>query len=244
MRAAFLAAFADDGVFVRDGWIGEQRLPARRARPRRSCSTGARCTSRSRASGELGLSTGPCEDHAARPSPTTPPAYGQFVSVWRREARAGRGRSRSTWASAMPSPRSGTQPLDARRSPRPRAARRERSPQAEARFAARCARARRARRVRAPAARATCASTAAATRPPRRARRRSPRAGMTERRIVWTVERIETARSGDFGYARGRYAAPRSARRARSGWYLRVWRREAARLAHRRSTWSTPRRRS
>jgi ketosteroid isomerase-like protein len=40
------------------------------------------------------------------------------------------------------------------------------------------------------------------------------------------VERSEVARSGDFGYARGNYAA--GAGQAQLGWYLRVWRREGA----------------
>ena len=38
---------------------------------------------------------------------------------------------------------------------------------------------------------------------------------------------METARSGDFGYARGAYAAA-SAPGVPLGWYLRVWRREGA----------------
>jgi len=41
------------------------------------------------------------------------------------------------------------------------------------------------------------------------------------------VERTETARSGDFGYARGHYAAAATPGKP-AGWYLRVWRREAS----------------
>ena len=49
---------------------------------------------------------------------------------------------------------------------------------------------------------------------------------MDEDRSPGRVERIETARSGDFGYARGSYARAAAPRRC-SGYYLRVWRREA-----------------
>jgi ketosteroid isomerase-like protein len=44
--------------------------------------------------------------------------------------------------------------------------------------------------------------------------------------VAWTLERVETARSGDFGYARGSYAA-RSAPGVPLGYFLRVWRVEA-----------------
>jgi ketosteroid isomerase-like protein len=50
---------------------------------------------------------------------------------------------------------------------------------------------------------------------------------MAEEAGTWTVERSETARSGDFAYARGAYAT-RAAPGSPSGWYLRVWRREGA----------------
>src|SRR5262252_6871325 len=58
MREAFLANFADDGVFARGEWTV--------ARP-----------------GELGLSTGPWR--LTNPKDPTHPSFGQFVSVWRRE---------------------------------------------------------------------------------------------------------------------------------------------------------------
>jgi ketosteroid isomerase-like protein len=41
--------------------------------------------------------------------------------------------------------------------------------------------------------------------------------------VAWTIDRVETARSGDFGYARGSYAA-RSAPGVALGYFLRVWR--------------------
>jgi ketosteroid isomerase-like protein len=50
---------------------------------------------------------------------------------------------------------------------------------------------------------------------------------MNEERMAWSAERTETARSADVGYVRGRYAAA-AAPQATLGWYLRVWRREAA----------------
>ena len=52
-------------------------------------------------------------------------------------------------------------------------------------------------------------------------------AAMAEEAGTWTVERSETARSGDFAYARGAYA-PRAAPGSPTGWYLRAWRREGS----------------
>jgi len=49
---------------------------------------------------------------------------------------------------------------------------------------------------------------------------------MTDDDVAWTVERIETSRANDFGYARGSYAA-RAAPGAALGHFLRVWRVEA-----------------
>jgi hypothetical protein len=46
---------------------------------------------------------------------------------------------------------------------------------------------------------------------------------MGDASFVWTIERSETARSNDFGYARGRYAAA-AAPATPLGYYLRVWR--------------------
>jgi hypothetical protein len=48
---------------------------------------------------------------------------------------------------------------------------------------------------------------------------------MKDEALAWAIERSETARSRDWGYARGSYApAAEGARTA--GWYMRVWRLE------------------
>jgi hypothetical protein len=44
--------------------------------------------------------------------------------------------------------------------------------------------------------------------------------------LVWKIERMETARSGDLAYSRGAYASPAEPAKA-LGWFLRVWRAEA-----------------
>src|SRR5258706_1899680 len=84
MRVAFLAAFADDGVFVRDGWVNSNNYLATQAAPPIVLDWRPQHTEVA-ASGELGLSTGPWKI-ASKVKPETPPSFGQFVSVWRREA--------------------------------------------------------------------------------------------------------------------------------------------------------------
>src|SRR4051812_23374015 len=81
MRAAFLAAFAPDGVLVRDRWMtAQESLGPRPAppivldwRPVHVEVAG---------SGEMGLSTGPWRITARGAS--EPGRFGQFVSVWTR----------------------------------------------------------------------------------------------------------------------------------------------------------------
>src|SRR5438132_12863431 len=83
MRAAFLANFAADGVFVRNGWANCNAFLAARPDPpivldwRPAYAEVA-------ASGEMGLSTGPWK-LTSKAKPDAPPAYGQFVSIWKRE---------------------------------------------------------------------------------------------------------------------------------------------------------------
>jgi ketosteroid isomerase-like protein len=51
---------------------------------------------------------------------------------------------------------------------------------------------------------------------------------MNDEKLVYQIERTEAARSGDFGYARGAYAAAR-APATRLGHFMRVWRLEDGR---------------
>jgi hypothetical protein len=82
MRAAFLASFHEDGVFVRQGWT-----PAKawlRTRPAPPIVLDWRPVYvETAASGELGVSTGPWKI-TSKAQPAAAPSHGQFVSVWTR----------------------------------------------------------------------------------------------------------------------------------------------------------------
>lgn len=220
MRAAFMAHFAPDGVFVRDGWAVARDWLAPRAAPSIVLDWRPVYVEVA-ASGEMGLSTGPWK-LVARDRPQAPPAHGQFVSIWKRAPGdawrvaidLGIGHGPATFADA---------PLEIR----PRAASTREGGSltaAEAAFADHSAalgerHAYRAhgttalRRYREGVEPAASLATALAS------------GAVSDQRIAWTPERIEAASSGDFGYAMGRYsdaAAPDVTR----GHYLRVWRRE------------------
>src|SRR5688572_3404106 len=83
MRAAFMAHFAPQGLFVRDGWV-----PARswlESRPAPPIVLDWRPAYVEVAgSGDIGLSTGPWK-LLPRDKPTAMPAFGQYVSVWERK---------------------------------------------------------------------------------------------------------------------------------------------------------------
>jgi ketosteroid isomerase-like protein len=83
MRAAFLANFADDGVFVRNGWVNAKADLAARSAPTIVLDWRPVFTEVARAA-DLGLSTGPWK-LTSNAKPDTPPAFGQFVSIWRRD---------------------------------------------------------------------------------------------------------------------------------------------------------------
>jgi ketosteroid isomerase-like protein len=217
MRAAFIAAFADDGVFVRDGWaVARTWLEPRPAPPIVLDWRPAHVEVA--ASGDLGLSTGPWK-LASKDNPGTPPAFGQFVSIWRRE-RGG------PWRVAVDlGIGHGTEPLlwDAplRTTVLAGASPSETIAQAEERFA---------RDVRSVGLRAAYAANVSqrvrfyrqGTGPAIGASLMLARDIPPDRDWSWTVERTETAASRDLGYARGSYA-PAGAPAEVSGWYLRVW---------------------
>ncbi len=83
MRAAFLANFADDGVFVRNGWVNAKTDLAARSAPAIVLDWRPVYTEVAR-SGDFGLSTGPWK-LTSKAKPETPPSFGQFVSIWRRD---------------------------------------------------------------------------------------------------------------------------------------------------------------
>ena len=222
MRAAFLAAFAPDGVFVRDGWrISNDFLRDRPAPP--IVLDWRPVFVEVAASGELGLSTGPSKI-TSKARPDAPATYGQFVSIWRR-APGGPWKVEVDLGISHPAPDLWQAPLQGR-SVRAAAPAAGSLAEAEARFAQRA----RGEGLRAAhealgAADLRVYRTGHAPALGRAAALASPALG--DARHEWTVERLEAARSNDFGYARGRYATlDRPGEPA--GWYLRVWKREGA----------------
>jgi hypothetical protein len=216
MRTAFLANFADDGMFVRNGWLVSNTYLAGQKAPPIVLDWKPVYTEIA-PSGELGLSTGPWKI-TSKQKPDAPAAYGQYVSVWRREA--GRWKVAVDLGIGHPQSAFWDAPLEA-------VALREASgatggiAQAEARFAAdtRAAGLEAAYRNHAAndlrfyrdGAQPVVGLAAALASPTMRGE--AP---------LWTIERSEMARSADWGYARGSYAAPGAAKPA--GWFLHVWR--------------------
>ena len=217
MRAAFMAHFAPDGVMVRGDWVNAREYLAARPAPPIVLDWHPAYVLVAE-SADLGLSTGPWRA-TRKDLPSEPAAVGEFVSVWRREG-TGPWRVIVDLGIVHHDPATWDKPL--------RAERNVSSPavtsfaDAEAGFAELSA----AKGVR--AAYAAYASNAM------RVLRQgiAPFAGAaaahaplvsSDERLRWTVERGETSRAGDFGYARGRYATAAFPNRA-VGEYLRVWR--------------------
>jgi ketosteroid isomerase-like protein len=223
MRVAFMAAFAPDGVLVRDGWTVSNEWFRNRAAPPIVLDWRPQYVEAA-ASGDLGLSTGPWKI-TSKAKPDTPPSFGQFVSIWRRDA-AGAWKVAVDLGIAHPADTLWSAPLESRQLVAPAGTTGGGVAEAEARFVSDA----RARGLR--AAYTTHAAdnmrfyrTGLAPAIGRPAALAS--AAMTNEEWTWTTERTETARSGEFAYARGAYAAS-SAPAVALGWYLRVWRREAA----------------
>jgi len=223
MRAAFLANFAEDGVFVRNGWMVSNDWLRPRPAPPIVLDWHPQYVEAA-ASGDMGLSTGPWKI-TSKKDPGAAPTHGQFVSVWRREG-SGPWKVAVDLGIGHPQPALWDAPLTARTSPSSGNAAAGSLAEAEARFASealtRGARAayrlagatdlRFYRQGHAPVTGRDAALAAPA---------------MSDDKLSWVVERTETAQSGDFGYVRGRYAFVATPAKP-AGWYLRVWRREAA----------------
>jgi ketosteroid isomerase-like protein len=220
MRAAFLAHFDSDGVFVRDGdWVEARAYLSPRAAPPIVLDWRP-VYAEAAASGEIGLSTGPWMI-TSKIKPDTPPAFGQFVSVWRR-APGGPWKVAVDLGIGHPQPNLLQAPLEVRISPGATARGGEGIEGAERRFADE------ARTAGLKSAYARLGSPRLrfyrdATPPTVNQAQAMASPAMTEEKLAWTLERSEIARSNDFGYARGRYAA-QSAPATPLGSYLRVWR--------------------
>lgn len=219
MRAAFLANFAEDGVFIRTGWtptnawLRNQPAPAIVLDWRPVYVETASC-------GDFGLSTGPWK-LASKAQPGAAPAYGQFVSVWKREG-AGPWKVAVDLGVGHPESTYWDRPLETV------VVRRAGTPvtggigTAELRFArdARFDGARAAYRIHGAdnlrfyrGGVAPIADRAAALASP----------AMNDDKLVYAIERSETACSGDLGYARGSYAAASEPAKP-LGYFMRVWR--------------------
>jgi ketosteroid isomerase-like protein len=223
MRVAFLAAFAPDGVFVRNAWVVSNDWLRDRPAPAIVLDWRPQYVEVA-ASGELGLSTGPWKI-TSKAKPEAPPSYGQFVSVWRREG-AGPWKVAVDLGISHPADDLWKAPLEARPRGGLVAAGGTGIAEAEARFTAE-ARERGMRAAYSAHGAENLRLYRSGSAPPTAKAASLASAAMAEETPVWTIERIETARSGDFGYARGAYA-PRASPGSPVGWYLRVWRREGS----------------
>jgi ketosteroid isomerase-like protein len=218
IRAAFLANFADDGVYVRDGWVQAKTDLAKRSAPAIVLDWRPVFTEVAW-SGDLGLSTGPWRI-TSKAKPDAAPSFGQFVSVWRRDPGGpwkvavdigiGHG-SAALW----------DQPLATVILPGRAALTRGGIESAELEFVTD------AHLKGLAAAYATYGSE----------RFRFYRDGfepavgkanalaspaMTREELAWSIDQIEMSQSRDFGYSRGSYAAVASPKTP-LGYFMRVW---------------------
>jgi ketosteroid isomerase-like protein len=219
MRAAFIANFAADGVFVRGGWVGAREWLAPRPAPPIVLDWRPVHTEVA-ASGDLGLSTGPWK-LASRTDPDASPAYGQFVSIWKREPGM-HWRVLVDLGISHPQPVFWDRPLETVAVAAEPAAASDTLEAAEGRFAEEAA------RNGARAAYAKYGSSALRLYRDGMSPMVGKQAALAWRGLdeprAWHVEKNEAARSGDFGYARGSYSIARGA--ATAGWFLRAWHRE------------------
>ena len=221
MRVAFLAHFAPDGVFVRGGWVNARDdLTPRKAPP--IVLDWHPVFTEVAASGEMGLSTGPSKV-TSKADPSLAPGWGQFVSVWKREA-GGPWRVAVDLGIQHPQPVFWKAPLVTVAAASDAAPAGDTVEAAERSFA---------NEVKANGARAAYAKHGSSSlrlyrpaTPPMVGKQAALAfAGLAAEHRGYAVEKSETARSNDFGYARGAYFnAPGE---KPDGWYLRVWHREA-----------------
>lgn len=221
MRVAFLANFAEDGVFIRTGWtVANAYLRGQPAPP--IVLDWHPAYVETAASGDFGLSTGPWKI-TSKAEPGAPPAHGQFVSIWKREG-AGPWKVAVDLGIGHAGPVLWDQPLETR------VVQGAGTPvagdirAAEQRFATDTARdgARAAYRTHG-AANLRFYRNGATPAVGREAALAS--AAMSDERLAYSIDRAETARSGDFAYARGSYASSAAPQKT-LGYFMRAWRLE------------------
>jgi ketosteroid isomerase-like protein len=218
MRAAFLANFADDGVFVRGGWVNAKAdLAARKApaivldwRP---------VYSEVAQSGDLGLSTGPWKI-TSKAKPGDAPSFGQFISVWRRAA-GGPWKVAVDIGISHPGSALWDQPLETVLLPGRHAVTRGGIEAAELEFVT--------------DAHLQGLASAYATHGSERLRMYrdglEPAVGkakllasgaVASQELAWSIDQVEISQSQDFGYSRGSYAAVATPKTP-LGYFMRVW---------------------
>lgn len=221
MRAAFIAAFADDGVFAPGGhWQVARDWLRERPPPPIVLDWQPRYVEVS-ASGDLGLSTGPWKI-TSKTDPAVAPAYGQFVSIWRREGDAWK--VAADLGISHPQPALWRDRLHAGTVPAASASMGGSVDGAEAQFA---------RVMRERGARAAYEEFGAADLrlyrnaiAPEASRAAALASTAMADAWAWTVQRSETSHAGDLGYARGLYSRADAPDKPH-GNFLRAWRREA-----------------
>lgn len=216
MKAAFLAWFAPGSVLLRGGPVDARDLVGRNPDPPIVLDWRPAFVALS-ASGDLGFSTGPTKI-ASRTDAARPPRYGQYFSVWRREA----GGPWRVWVDLginHASPALWDAPLAATRVAAA-AGDGLSLAEAEARFA------------RLSKAEGQAAAYRAWSSPEVRVYREGlepmldPGALLASTaiagRATWTADRTEASAANDLGFTLGRYE-----RAGERGHFVRVWRKEA-----------------
>jgi len=221
MRAAFLANLAENSLVLRPGPVDGREAFGKESAEAPFVLDWRPVHVEVAASGEMGLSTGPWT-LKGKADPKAPARHGQFVSLWKRDG-AGQWKLAIDLGIGHPGEDLAAESLAARQwAADPAAGGAAGIAAAEGAFdaASRAGGARGAyarwgspglRLYREGAGPAIGRDAALAAR------------GVSGERLAWRVERSEAARSGEFGYAFGSYAAgPGSARPL--GYFLRIWR--------------------
>jgi ketosteroid isomerase-like protein len=221
LRAAFLAAFAEDGVFVRNGWANSNEYQRSAAAPPIVLDWQP-VYAEVAASGELGLSTGPWKI-TSKEKPDAAPSYGQFVSVWRREA-GGPWKVAVDLGIGHPEPTFWDRTLETAAGSGESASASRGIEAAELDFVSDAhAQSPRSAYTRHGSERMRFYRGGIAPAIGKAAALASP--AMTDEKFSWVIDRTEIARSRDFGYARGSYASLATPTKP-LGYFLRVWRME------------------
>ena len=221
MRVAFIEHFAADGVMPRGSWVVARDFLQPRPAPPIVLDWKPVFTQVA-ASGDMGLSTGPSKI-TSRTDASQPPGYGQFVSIWKREG-AGPWRVAVDLGIFHADPVFWDRTLETALVPGGAAPAGDTIEAAERRFA---------QDSQSLGARAAYERHGAAnlrlyrnsTAPMVGKQAALGYAGLASEPRAWLVEKSETARSNDFGYARGSYSTAPGG--PVGGWYLRAWHREA-----------------